>query len=509
MSTTAGGRRPAPTRSLVGPARRPPWLAVHMSGLALVFVAAGMWVSAAVGAVTDGRAVADLVSAGVAVAVAGAVAWRTTRVPERIGAGSALVAVVVTWVAASAAGAVPFLWAGTFGSADDALFESISGFTGTGSTVLSPIEGNPAGILFWRSMTQWYGGMGMVVLAVAVLPFLGVGGMDLLSAEAPGPTSDRLAPRVSETAKRLWLIYGGFTVVSALALGAAGMSVYDAVTHAFTVVSTGGLSPHDASIGHFRSLTVELVVVALMLVGAASFTLHWRALRGEPAAHLRDPAFRFYALLFAAAVGVLTILLVTDGAGLGSAVRSAVFNAATLITSTGFGTDDFTRWVPAAQLVLLALMVTGGMAGSTSGGVKLIRVQVMLSLARRVLVRTRHPRAVLPVRLGPEPVPEPVVSRVAGFVMLYFLFTTGGVIALALSGSDLVTSLGASISAMGNMGPGLGEAGPASNFAVFTRPARGVLMVLMLAGRLEMFPVLVAALRLGGSVAGARARLRR
>ncbi len=487
--------------------RRLPSLAAHIGGAALLFVAAGILLSAAVEAGAGGQETASLLASSGIVALAGIVLWLTTEIPERNSATATFVAVGSTWMLASLGGAVPFVLADTFASLDDALFESVSGFTGTGSTVLAPIQSQPRGILFWRSMTQWYGGTGMVVLAVAILPFLGIGGMDLLRTEAPGPTADRLAPRVSETARRLWLVYGGFTIVSALVLLVVGLSPFDAVTHAFTVVSTGGLSPYDASIAEFDSVVVELVLVALMILGAVNFSLHWRALSGRPGDYWRSPMFRFFVQVLVIFVVLVTLLLwAQQGLGIGQALRDAVFSVTTLLTSTGFGTADFAQWVPGAQLLLLALMVSGGMAGSTAGGLKLVRVQILFQHARREVRRVRHPRAVLPVRLGDEAVPEKTVERVVGYVLLYVLAIGLGTLLVTFLGADLPEAAGAATSTMGNMGPALGDAGPASNFLYFSRPARAVLMFMMLAGRLEIFPVLYVVARLTGALPGGSLR---
>jgi trk system potassium uptake protein TrkH len=459
--------------------------------LTLLFLAPGMAVSAMVEVGARGTEVRPLLVSSVVLGVLGAVGWRSTTIPDRLTATSSLATVAVTWVTAAIGGALPYVLADTFPIIDDALFESVSGFTGTGSTVLSPIEGTSRGILFWRGMTQWYGGMGMVVLAVSVLPFLGVGGMELMRAESPGPSSDRLAPRVSETAKRLWLVYGGFTLLSIGALLAVGLSLYDAVVHAFTVVSTGGLSPYDDSIAHFDSVSVEATFVVLMLIGGTSFVLHWQAVTGHPGAYLRNPMFRVYLTVLAAGSVIITGLLVTDGFGFAEGVRAAVFNVAALLTSTGYATSDFTTWVPAAQVILLAIMFGGGMAGSTAGGMKLVRLRLAFGTAIRELRRVRRPHAVLPVRIGSSPTPENIVARVAGFVALFLFILISGTVVLALLGTDLVTAASGAVTTMSNMGPALGEAGPASNFLVFTRPARAVLMVMMVAGRLEIIPVLV------------------
>ncbi|CAN5552175.1 TrkH family potassium uptake protein [soil metagenome] len=471
--------------------RRLPSTAAHMVGLTLTFTAAGMAISLLVDLGTGGRGATALGVSSLLTGVVGLLLWRTTRVPARVSARETFTAVTMTWLVVSLAGALPFVLSGVLPDLDDALFESISGFTTTGSTVLSPIEGTARGILFWRQFTQWFGGMGMIVLAVAVLPFLGVGGLELIRAEAPGPTSDRLAPRVSETAKRLWLIYGGLTVLGVVALLFSGMSAYDAVAHSFSAVATGGFSPYDASIAHFDSLAVEVVLIAGMFAAAVNFTLHWRAVQGEPTIYWRDPGFRFYAGVVLFGIAVITLLNVADGMAVGRALRDTSFGVVSLISTTGFATADFVQWVPAAQLLLLGLMVTGGMPGSTCGGVKLLRVQVMVRHAWRELRQAGSPRAVLPVKLGNQAVPEAIVARIAGFVLVYFAIAVIGILALAALGADLPTSTGSVITALGSGGPGLGETGPVSNFTVLDRPSRVVLSALMLLGRLEIFPVLL------------------
>ncbi len=498
--------------------RRIPNLAGHIGGAALLFVAAGIGLSAAVEVGAGGDEVGALLLASGIVAAFGTALWRTTTLPEKSSAGGTFVAVGVTWIVAAIGGSIPFVLTGAFPTLDSALFESVSGFTGTGSTVLDPIEDAPRGVLFWRSMTQWYGGTGMVVLAVAILPFLGIGGMDLLRAEAPGPSADRLAPRVSETAKRLWFVYGAFTLISMVILFAVGMSPFDAVTHAFTVVSTGGLSPYNNSIAAFDSVLIEVVLIVLMLYGATNFTLHYRFVTGDRGAYRHSQMFRYYVQVFVAFTVAVTLLhWLQEEVAFGTAVRDGAFNVATLITSTGFGTVDYIQWGAATQLLLLALMISGGMAGSTAGGLKLIRVRVLFRFARREITRVRHPRGVIPVRLGDDAIPDRTVDRVVGYALLYIFIILVGTLALAVMGSGLPESVGGAASVMGNMGPGLGEAGPASNFLVYSRPARALLMVMMLAGRLEIFPILVIFSRIsrrGGALRSdarrvARHRLRR
>lgn len=488
------------------PSPRVASVSLHMAGLALLFTSAGMAVCALVDVAMGGGDMVALAGSSLVVAMVGVGAWRSSRVPDHLRPKQVFAAVSWSWAAMSVAGAVPFLAAGLFGRLDDALFESISGFTCTGSTVMTGEDFATAGpgVLFWRQMTQWFGGMGIIVLAVAVLPFLGVGGLELIKAEAPGPTSDRLAPRVSETAKRLWIVYLGFTVASTLALMVVGLSLYDASAHALALVSTGGFSPNASSIGAYDSVAVELVVVAGMVIGGASFTLHWQALQGRLSAYWRSSELRLYLLGMAVSTVAVALLLVDDGNTVGEATRAALFNVVTLATSCGFGNatqagalGDFVLWVPAAQVILFAFMWSGGMTGSTSGGIKVLRVQVMGRLAWRELVRARRPRALRPIKQGHEAVAEDVVSRIAGFVLLYFLLAVAATLVLTFFGTDLATAFSGAVGSMGNMGPALGEAGPTSSFLVFSRPERMLLALLMIVGRLEVFPMVLAVVAAG------------
>jgi trk system potassium uptake protein TrkH len=472
-----------------------------MVGLSLLFVAAGMVLCAVVDAVRAGHAVGALLASAGLSAAAGALCFRGSRIPADIRPKEVFIAVSMSWLATSAAGALPFLLSGLIGRIDNALFESISGFTCTGSTVLSAADFDAAspGVLFWRQLTQWFGGMGIIVLAIAVLPFLGVGGLGLIRAEAPGPTSDRLAPRVKETAKRLWLVYLGFTALSIAALMATGIGWFDSAGLAAALVSTGGFAPEAASVGAYDSTIVELILVVGMIYGGASFTLHYNALRGRPGVYARSSEFRMYLGLILAGTAVVTLLLFNDGFGFGSAVRSALFNVVTLATSCGFGNataagsaGDFAVWAPAAQVVLLLFMWVGGMTGSTSGGIKVLRAQVMGRVAWREVIRARLPHVVHPIKQGSEPLPEPVVNRIGGFVMLYFLIVISSALFVTLAGTDVSSGLSGAVSAMGNMGPALGDAGPTSNFGIYSAPERALLAALMLVGRLEVFPMTLA-----------------
>ncbi len=473
--------------------RRLPNTPVHITGLALLAVAAGILISAAIEAAYRDPVTLELLASAGIVATAGFAMWRATTVPERVSRSAAFMSATTVWFGISIAGAVPFLVTGLLPNAELALFESVSGFTATGATVLTPIEGNGHGILFFRQLTQWFGSMGMVVLAVAVLRTLGVGGMQLISAEAPGPTVDRLAPRVAETTKHLWTLYVALTALGAAALLAVGVGPYDAVTHAMTGIATGGFSPHDASINYFDSVTVEIVIMAIMFVGAVNFALMFNAGRKRTLRPvISNPEFRFYVAIVIAAIGFITlVLVVNDGMSAATALRGAAFNVISLISTCGFGTADFVQWTPAAQLVLLFLMVTGAMAGSTSGAVKLFRVHVVLKHAAREIRRVRHPRGVFPIKLGDASIGERIVASVLGFVMLYFVLAVAGVVVLAFLGADLPTAAGSIATAMGGVGPGLGQTGPASNFLALNATQRIVMNLYMILGRLELIPVLV------------------
>lgn len=471
--------------TLAHESRRRPTTVGRMVGLSLVVVAAGQLVSAAVNAVDGDDGTAGLLASAAVVGAAGTAVLVSTRLPDRQLPTATFAAVTWAWLAASLAGALPFLLTGAIGwsHADDALFESVSGFTCTGATILPDIEALPAGLLFFRSTTQWFGGMGLIVLAVAVLPAMKVGGLELIAAEAPGPSADRLTPRIRETAQRLWILYAGITIAVAAAMVIVGESLYDGVTHSMTTVSTGGFSPYNDSIAHFDSLAVEIILVAGMIYCGANFSLHWQAVTGDWRTYWRVSEVRTY-------VAVLVGGAVVLAAAVGS-VRDAAFNITTIVTSTGFATSDFTLWSSGPQLLLLLLMVPAGMTGSTSGGIKLMRAQVVVRAAIREVVRSRHPRALLPLRLGSTTVTEDIVARVIGFVLIYIGMLVAGGLAVTALGATALEGFSGAVSAIGNIGPALGTAGPKGNWLVFPRESRPVLMALMLFGRLEIYPMLL------------------
>ncbi len=474
----------------------------HVVGLALLFLTPGLLIAAAIewGSSTSHDEWPLVFSAIICAAVGGTL-HRFTTLGDDVRTVSIFSIVAWTWLACSVFGALPYLFGSMFDWSqwDGALFESISGFSCTGSTVLSDIEANGRGVLMWRQLTQWYGGMGMVVLAVTVLPYLGVGGLALMTAEAPGHSSDRLAPRVSETARRLWMVYCGITAAVAAAIWALpGANLYDGVAHGLTTAATGGFSPYNSSAGHFDSAAIEAVLIVGMVICGISFTLHYRFAAGDHRSYFRSFETIAYLRILLTAFAILAVINWQQDLGaFGTVVRDSAFTTATLGSSTGFGNvrpdgiGNFVLWGGAAQIVLLVLMAVGGCVGSTSGGLKVFRLLIGTRHLGREVRRLRHPKGVFPLKLGRDAVPEDIVASAFGFLILFFGLVLGGALLVSATGTDLLTSASASISAMSNMGPGLGEAGPTANFTVFTRPGRLILAALMLIGRLEIYAVML------------------
>lgn len=426
---------------------------------------------------------------------AGLLGVRTTRLEGSLSIREAYAVVSLTWIVIGVVGAIPYLLSGVIAHPVAALFESVSGFTTTGATVFSEIEGLPRGILFWRSFTQWLGGMGIILLGVAILPFLGVGGMHLFRAEVPGPTPERLTPRIAQTAKLLWYVYLALTGTLTLLLLAGGMGGFDAINHALTALPTGGFSTRNASIAAFDSPFIQYVLILFMYLAGVNFVLHFRTLTGRPLAYFESVEWRFFTgSLVVGSVVVLAVLLVSGRypvAGLEHAVRDALFQVVSLATTTGYVNTDYGLWPMGAQVVLVALMFMGGMAGSTGGGVKAMRVYVLFQHATTDLRRSIHPRAVSVTRLGKKVLDDTVVLNILGFVLLFLAIFAAGVLALTLLGHDLTTSIGASVAAIANIGPGLGDVGAVENYGWMDSWSQLLLVVLMIVGRLEIFTVLL------------------
>jgi trk system potassium uptake protein len=404
------------------------------------------------------------------------------------------VVVVLFWVVLGLFGALPFMLSEQpHISFTDAVFESVSGLTTTGATVLTGIDNLPHSILWYRQQLQWLGGMGIIVLAVAVLPMLGVGGMQLYRAETPGPMKDtKLTPRITETAKALWYIYLGLTIACALAYWAAGMSGFDAIGHAFSTVAIGGFSTHDASMGYFHSPTIELIAVVFMLLAGMNFALHfvaWRRRSLRP--YILDEEVRTYLYLLALASVVTTVYLYFSGTipNFGSALHHGIFQAVSIGTTAGFTTTDYFTWPSFLPVMLLFLSFIGGCAGSTAGGMKVIRFLLLLKQGVRELTRLIHPAAQIPIKVGGKPMSLGVVDAVWGFFAAYVATFSIMLLALMATGLDQVTAFSAVAACMNNLGPGLGTVG--AHYADISGVAKWILCLAMLLGRLEIFTLLV------------------
>jgi trk system potassium uptake protein TrkH len=400
--------------------------------------------------------------------------------------------VTLFWVLLGFAGALPFIL-GLHLGVTDAIFESVSGFTTTGATVMTGLDQVAPSILYHRQQIQWLGGMGIIVLAVAILPLLGVGGMQLYRAEASGVAKhDKLTPRIAETARVLWAIYFSLTLTCALAYWVAGMDLFDAVGHAFTTVATGGFSTHDASLAHYDSEAIEMIAIVFMLAGGANFAIHfmaWRRLSIQP--YGTDPEVRVYGMLFVLATLFVAASLFWAKAypGAGESLRYAAFQVASILTSTGFGTANFAEWPLHIPLILVILSFTGGCVGSTAGGIKVLRIMLLAKLGVRQLFQLAHPQSVSLVKVGRVPVSDEVIFSVWGFYVLYIVTSLLLTVAMMAAGLDLESAFGAVVATINLLGPGLGEV--AVNFATVSPVIKWLGIFGMLVGRLEVFTLLI------------------
>ena len=401
--------------------------------------------------------------------------------------------VVLSWLGLALLGALPYSFSGQMATFADCFFESMSGFTTTGSTILSKVEVLPPSALFWRATTHWLGGMGIIVLSLAILPLLGVGGMQLFQAEMPGPTKDRLAPRIQDTARILWTVYLLFTLVQTLLLMLGGLTFFDAICHAFATLATGGFSTHSASIAQFNSLYVEGVTILFMFLAGVNFTLHHRLLTGRFNSFWENEEFRLY--LKVIVVATLVIMAANLSYGIydsaGQSLRTALFQVVSIQTTTGFGTADFELWPPVCKFLLVSLMLIGGCAGSTGGGIKVVRVLLFFKYARLQLRNLVHPRAVGAIKLGRLKVPQDVMIAILGFFALYISVLLLATLAVTALGVDIVTGTTAVIATLNNIGPGLNLVGPTTHFGHLPQAAKWILSFCMLAGRLELYTVAV------------------
>lgn len=409
---------------------------------------------------------------------------------KNIGKREGYLIVTLSWVVISLFGALPFYISGWIPSFTDAFFETISGFTTTGSSILTDIEILPKNLLYWRAVTHWIGGMGIIVLTVAILPFLGIGGMQLLVAEMPGITPDKLHPRITATAKRFWGIYVLFTFMQVLLLWLGEMDLFDSVCHAFATMATGGFSTKNDSIAGFSAYS-QYVIIFFMVMAGTNFTLHYLALSGKYAKIWNNQEFKIYLGIIAVLTLIITFGLFNDGLDVENSFRNSLFTVVSIITTTGFVTTNYLLWHPLLWILVLALMFIGGSAGSTGGGIKVVRHLLLVKNSWLELKRSIHPNAIIPVKLNGKSVPQQIISSVMAFFLIYVLVFAAGVLGLAFLGLDLETSIGATIANLGNVGPGIGEVGPVDNYSDLSGAAKWVLSFLMLLGRLELFTVLI------------------
>lgn len=401
--------------------------------------------------------------------------------------------VTLCWIVSTLLGAVPFMTSGSIPNFFDAFFESCSGFSTTGASILNDIEALPKSILFWRSFTHWIGGMGILIFAIALMPSLGINGQNIAVSEAPGPTLDKITGKMSDTAKALYATYVIFTIAETILLCRGGMSLYDALIHAFGSVGTGGFSNYNNSVAHFDSAYIEMVITIFMVLSGANFNLYVLSLKHGISSLTKDAEFRFY-LVITVSVTVLIAanLYISHTCGsVGQALRDSVFQTASILTTTGFATADYNLWPAFSKMLIMLLMFIGGCSSSTGGGIKVVRILILLKLIRRGIATRLHPNVVFTVKMNNRTVPVDTVTAIANHIFLYMALVFVSGLLLSLNNFDLVTSYTSVFTCIGNIGPGFELVGPASNFSIFAGPSKLLLSFLMLAGRLELFTLLI------------------
>ena len=428
----------------------------------------------------------------IAMAFAGVVGYFTrgeVNLSRRDGFG----VVVFGWMSATVFGSLPYILSGVIPHPVSAMFETMSGFTTTGASVLNELEAIPRGIHFWRALTHWFGGMGVLVLCVAILPFLGVGGMQIYRAEMPGPSKDRLTPRIATTAKLLWGVYALLTLVEAVLLKyAGGMDWFDSFCHAFGTMATGGFSTRSASVGAYDSAMIDAIITLFMFLAGVNFSLHYHALTGKPQRYFKDPEFRFYLFTIIGSTLFLTWnIWATGWASFGRCFRDAIFTSTSIMTTTGFATADFDQWPHASRLLLVSLMFIGGCAGSTGGGMKVVRVFIMFKKMLRELRQFMRPSAVFQMKLGGKPVEQEIISHISAFFAIFVLIFAIGSFVMTFFTPNLETAATSVIATLGNIGPGLDAVGATQNYAAIPHAGQAFLTFLMLLGRLELYTVLI------------------
>ncbi|MBO3099992.1 TrkH family potassium uptake protein [Gelidibacter pelagius] len=478
----------------------------YFFGLLLLFNGGFMLLATLISLIYDDGVTLNLFLSGIAVVLFGIILMVSTKKHSKeMNKREGYMVVTFGWVVMAISGALPYMVTEVIPSFTSAFFETMSGYTTTGATIINDIEAVPKGILFWRSTTHWIGGMGIIVLAIAILPLLGIGGMQLFAAEAPGPSADKLHPRITDTAKRLWLIYFGYTVAETVLLKAAGMSFFDAINHAMSTLSTGGFSTKNASVAYWNDKPlIQYIIITFMFLAGTNFVLSYYAFKGKIQKALRDEELHWY-FRFIASFTIIAALIIYFRADLSlstldhpmvwgeaeSAFRHALFQVVTVITTTGFITADYTLWTPFLMVLFFGIMFLGGSAGSTSGGVKVMRHLILIKNGFLEFKRAIHPNAVLPVRYNTKAITGVVVYNILGFFILYMISFIVGALVFSMFEIDFKSAIGLSASSLGNIGPALGAFGPVNNYAALPPLAQWWASFLMLIGRLELFTVLI------------------
>ncbi len=478
----------------------------HFFGLLLLFNGGFMMLATLISLIYKDGVTLNLFLASLSTLLLGGVAmYATKNHSKEMNKREGYIVVAFGWIVMSLTGTLPYMATESIPTFTEAFFETMSGYTTTGASILNDIEILPEGVLFWRSMTHWIGGMGIIVLAIAILPLLGVGGMQLFAAEAPGPGGDKLHPRITDTAKRLWLIYFGYTVAETILLQVAGMSFFDAINHALSTLSTGGFSTKNASVAYWNdNPAIQYIIIFFMFLAGTNFVLSYYLFKGKVSKIIEDEEFKLYfkfiaiftiiaasLIYFRADVSQSTIahpMVLGQGE---SAVRHALFQVLTVITTTGFVSADYTMWTPFLTVFFFGLMFLGGSAGSTSGGVKVVRHLILIKNGFLEFKRSLHPNAILPVRYNTKSISKDIVFNVLGFFILYMLSFIIGALVFSMFQMDFESAIGLSASSLGNVGPALGEYGPVNNYAALPPLGKWWASFLMLIGRLELFTVLI------------------
>ncbi|WP_223551183.1 TrkH family potassium uptake protein [Aestuariivivens sp. NBU2969] len=478
----------------------------HFLGLLILFNGGFMLLSTLISLIYNDGVTRALLLASFVTLICGGVAMLFTRKHNKeMNKREGYIVVAFGWIIMALSGTLPYVFTQSIPSFTNAFFETMSGYTTTGASILNDIEAIPKGVLFWRSLTHWIGGMGIIVLAIAILPLLGIGGMQMFAAEAPGPSADKLHPRITDTAKRLWLIYFGYTAAETILLKVAGMSFFDAINHALCTLSTGGFSTKNASIAHWNGQPIiQYIIILFMFLAGTNFVLSYFAFKGKVQKVLRDEEFKLYFKFIAVftLIAALIIYFKADvsvssidhpmvwGAG-ESAFRHAIFQVLAIVTTTGFVTADYTMWTPFLVVFFFGLMFLGGSAGSTSGGVKVVRHLILIKNGFLEFKRSLHPNAILPVRYNTKSISGDIVFNILAFFILYMLSFIIGALVFSILGIDFQSAIGLAASGLGNVGPALGDFGPVNNYSALPSIGKWWCSFLMLIGRLELFTVLV------------------